>query len=75
MLLAFAARLMLAPIELPLSIVTTDLVARVFGVCLHNWTDPNTGHTHLSFDRLVKQDDAAAAQTQATSSGELACET
>lgn len=33
-------------------VLTSDLVARVFGVRLRHWTDQDTGRTHLSFDRL-----------------------
>lgn len=44
----------------PGQVLTADLVARVFGVRLRDWTDSETGRTHLSFDRLVTQDEAAA---------------
>jgi iron complex transport system ATP-binding protein len=44
----------------PSDVLTAELVARVFGVRLRNWTDPETGRTHLSFDRLVTQDEPAA---------------
>lgn len=33
-------------------VLTSELVARVFGVALRRWTDPGTGREHLSFDRL-----------------------
>jgi iron complex transport system ATP-binding protein len=45
----------------PSDVLTADLVADVFGVRLRDWTDPETGRTHLSFDRLVTQDQAALA--------------
>lgn len=44
----------------PAQVLTADLVARVFGVQLRTWTDPETGRTHLSFDRLATQDEPAA---------------
>ncbi|MGH3898899.1 MAG: ABC transporter ATP-binding protein [Pseudonocardiaceae bacterium] len=44
----------------PGDVLTADLVARVFGVRLRDWTDPDTGRTHLSFDRLATQDNPAA---------------
>ncbi|MGH3872187.1 MAG: ABC transporter ATP-binding protein [Pseudonocardiaceae bacterium] len=44
----------------PGAVLTADLVARVFGVRLRDWTDPDTGRTHLSFDRLVNQDEPVA---------------
>jgi iron complex transport system ATP-binding protein len=43
----------------PGEVLTAELVARVFGVRLRNWTDPDTGRTHLSFDRLIAQDQPA----------------
>jgi len=36
-------------------VLTADLVARVFGVRLRRWTDPDTGLTYLSFDRLAAE--------------------
>lgn len=44
---------MLIITSLLVGVLTADLVARVFGVRLRDWTDPETGRTHLSFDRLV----------------------
>jgi len=37
----------------PADVLTADLVARVFGVRLRDWTDHETGRTHLSFERLA----------------------
>ncbi len=59
----------------PRDVLTANLVARVFGVRLRDWTDPETGRTHLSFDRLVTEDEPAAARTPVASlTGEVACE-
>lgn len=51
----------------PRDVLTAEHVARVFGVRLRDWTDPDTGRTHLSFDRLVADDEPAAAQTPVAS--------
>jgi iron complex transport system ATP-binding protein len=37
----------------PQEVLTPDLVARVFGVRLRRWADPESGRDHLSFDRLA----------------------
>lgn len=37
----------------PREVLTAELVARVFGVRLRDWTDPETGRAHLSFERLA----------------------
>lgn len=37
----------------PEQVLTDELIARVFGVRLHRWADPDTGRLHLSFDRLA----------------------
>ncbi len=58
----------------PGDVLTTDLVARVFGVRLHHWTDPDTGRTHLSFDRLVTHDQPAARTPVPSLTGEMTCE-
>lgn len=46
----------------PGAVLTAELVARVFGVRLRDWTDPETGRTHLSFDRLAVPNEAERAQ-------------
>lgn len=42
----------------PAEVLSADLVARVFGVRLRDWADPETGRVHLSFDRLAAQNGA-----------------
>ncbi|EWC60910.1 ABC transporter (iron.B12.siderophore.hemin), ATP-binding component [Actinokineospora spheciospongiae] len=37
----------------PAEVLTTDLVAEVFGVRSHRWSDPDTGQVHLAFSRLA----------------------
>ncbi|WNV87586.1 ABC transporter ATP-binding protein [Umezawaea sp. Da 62-37] len=36
----------------PAEVLTPELVAEVFGVRSHRWTDPDTGQLHLGFSRL-----------------------
>jgi iron complex transport system ATP-binding protein len=57
----------------PAQVLTADLVARVFGVRLRDWTDPETGRAHLSFDRLGAQDEPAAWTRAAAMTGEISC--
>ena len=57
----------------PAQVLTADLVARVFGVRLRDWTDPETGRAHLSFDRLGAQDEPAARTRAAAMTGEISC--
>ncbi|MGH8898584.1 MAG: hypothetical protein ACRDZ4_16580 [Egibacteraceae bacterium] len=47
--------------ESPADVLTAELVARVFGVGLRRWADPDTGRTHLSFDRLATDGTLTAA--------------
>ncbi len=54
---------------LPREVLTPELVARVFGVRLRDWTDPETGRTHLSFDRLAPEGAVPASGTGTTGTG------
>jgi iron complex transport system ATP-binding protein len=55
----------------PGDVLTTELVARVFGVRLRDWIDPETGRAYLSFDRLVVNGEPARV---ASLTGEAVCE-
>ena len=57
----------------PAQVLTAGLVARVFGVRLRDWVDPETGRAHLSFDRLVAQDEPAARTRAGVMTGEISC--
>jgi iron complex transport system ATP-binding protein len=57
----------------PGEVLTAELAARVFGVRLRHWTDPETGRIHLSFDRLTTRDQAPV-HTRRAVLGEMACE-
>ncbi|MGH3611715.1 MAG: ABC transporter ATP-binding protein [Pseudonocardia sp.] len=51
----------------PDDVLSADLVARVFGVRLRGWVDPQSGRTRLAFDRLA--DDDIAPKPAATPEG------
>ncbi len=49
----------------PAEVLTSDLVAEVFGVRSCSWTDPDTGKTHLGFSPLVDRPVNGIAATAA----------
>jgi ABC-type cobalamin/Fe3+-siderophores transport system ATPase subunit len=57
----------------PGEVLTAELVARVFGVRLRHWTDPETGRIHLSFDRLTNPGSGTGAHPGG-GTREMACE-
>ncbi|MGE3285718.1 MAG: ABC transporter ATP-binding protein [Pseudonocardia sp.] len=52
----------------PHDVLDENLVARVFGVRLRRWVDPEDGRTRLAFDRLPRRGGSATADADRTPS-------
>ncbi|MGH3995914.1 MAG: ABC transporter ATP-binding protein [Pseudonocardiaceae bacterium] len=54
-------------------VLTADLVARVFGVRLRDWTDPETGRTHLNRPASYAGRGGGTNDAGCVMTGEVAC--